>query len=251
MVGDYVTNKIKSEFCCENNHNWFSKPNDVIGGSGCPVCSDTKLTKEIINERISHRGITLVGNYINNETKSEFRCENNHNWMTTPNHLMSGIGCPECAKLSKEIINERISHRGITMVDDYINIKTKSRWLCQHGHQWVTTPNGIMNGNGCPTCAFYGYDPNKPGTFYILDFVTFIKYGITNNLFRRLNEHKKNGEYIVAFTKLFEDGIDAKNLERFIKQTIGGSFVTKEQCPDGYTETLCSSKLKDLLAVIE
>jgi hypothetical protein len=161
--------------------------------------------------------------------------------------------CPVCAdkSLTKEIVNGRIAHRGLTMVGDYVTNRNKSQFKCQHGHYWMARPSDVDKGEtGCPTCAVYGYDPSKPGTFYALDFVTFIKYGITNDLPRRLNEHKKNGKFTISFTKLFENGIRAQMIESQIKQTLGGNFVTKEICPDGYTETLCPSKLKDLNAMI-
>ena len=33
-----------------------------------------KLTKEIVNERIAHKGIAMTGDYINVDTKTEFAC---------------------------------------------------------------------------------------------------------------------------------------------------------------------------------
>jgi hypothetical protein len=35
---------------------------------------------------------------------------------------------------------------------------------------------------------------------------------------------------------------------RNIKQKYGGNFATKEQCPDGYTETLPISLLEELIS---
>jgi hypothetical protein len=83
-----------------------------------------------------------------------------------------------------------------------------------------------------------------------LDFGSFIKYGITNVPRRRLRDHKKNGRYLVVFNELFEDGTKAFILEQNVKRILGGHFVEKEQCPDGYTETLCRSKLDSLLTLI-
>lgn len=212
-----------------------------------------KLTKETVNERIKDRGLELISDYIDTKTKSEFKCHHGHYWIGTSSNIMRGSGCPACAdtSLTKEIINQRISHRGLIMIDDYVNYRTKSQFKCQCGHFWMATSSDIDGcGNGCPVCAIYGYNTSKPGTLYALDFVTFIKYGITNDLTRRLNEHKKNGKFTIVFTKLFENGISARNLENQIKQTLGVKFVTKEICPDGYTETLCPTKLKDLIEMI-
>jgi hypothetical protein len=106
-----------------------------------------------------------------------------------------------------------------------------------------------LSGNGCPLCAEYGFNPSKPAWIYVLIFANFIKYGITNNLGQRLCKHKLNGEYTVALSKLYEDGSFALDWENYIKKTHGGKFVTKNECPDGWTETLCVSKLSDLLKI--
>ena len=67
-----------------------------------------KLTKEIVNERIAHRGIAMTGNYINGKTKTEFACSEGHVWDALPNNVTNGTGCPHCANrvlLTKEIVN--------------------------------------------------------------------------------------------------------------------------------------------------
>jgi hypothetical protein len=62
-----------------------------------------------------------------------------------------------------------------------------------------------------------------------------------------LKEHQKNGNYKVAATKLHPIGHHARDWEKNIKIIFGGRFVTKEVCPDGWTETLCISRLDELL----
>jgi hypothetical protein len=142
-------------------------------------------------------------------------------------------------------------NRGVEIVGDYINGGTKTEFSCSFGHRWYALPNNVLNmGTNCPECSTNGYNPSKPGIFYVIDFGEFIKYGITNNIDSRLKSHKKNGVYSVVITHLFEDGKTAVNLERHIKCSLGGKFVTKEQCPDGYTETLCPSKLNNILSII-
>jgi len=114
-----------------------------------------KLTKEEINKRINHRGIWLVGKYINSRTKTEFMCEYGHRWFTDSNSVNRGCGCPTCSdtKLTKEEINKRINHRGIWLVGKYINSRTKTEFMCEHGHRWFTDSSHIVNkGTGCPTC---------------------------------------------------------------------------------------------------
>lgn len=255
ITGEYITAKIKTEFTCNNGHTWRASPNSVIRGAGCPLCNhdNRRSSKEEVNNRLADRGIKIIGDYLGSGTKTLFACDNDHKWETTPNSIITGKGCPHCANkfpLSKEIVNERIYNTGIRMIGDYITNKTLSLFECSNGHKWMTAVSRIMGGIGCPECAIHGYNPGKPGWLYILIFGDYIKYGITNNLSARLKQHKRNGQYTIATTKLYEDGNKAKEWERNIKIIFGGRHVSKEICPDGYTETLCVSKLEALLDTI-
>jgi hypothetical protein len=44
-----------------------------------------------------------------------------------------------------------------------------------------------------------------------------------------------------------QDGKRALDWENNIKRTFGGRYVTKEQCPDGYTETLAIHLLEHIV----
>jgi hypothetical protein len=212
-----------------------------------------KLTKELVNERINDRGIELIGEYITNKTKSQFECIYGHRWLARPGDILKGIGCPHCAglsPLSKELVNERINERGIELISDHTNTRTKLEFVCINGHKWMALSRDVMMGKGCPHCATYGFDRTIPGYFYILLFDTFLKYGITNNLEQRLKDHAKNGRHTVHFMKLFDVGQLALDLENIIKKRHGGKFMSKEQCPDGHTETLCLSKLQEIMTTI-
>lgn len=255
LVGDYTANKVKTEFKCGLGHHWQATPDSVMSGSGCPHCSDTHLSKEIINERLLDRGITLISDYTGALAKGTFMCHDGHHWQSTTNHVIRGSGCPHCsgkAQLSKDIVNQRIKDRELTMIGDYLGILSKTEFKCRHEHYWSATPGNIMTGSGCPTCnGKGGYNPNKPGVFYIIDFGHFIKYGITNDEKRRFNEHKRNGKFTTTFNVLFENGSDAQNLERRVKQEFGGGFATKDKLPNGYTETLCPTKLPLLMREVD
>ena len=51
--------------------------------------------------------IKVLGVYINNKTKIEFQCLVDrclHKWMARPDNILSGYGCPECAKRKISII---------------------------------------------------------------------------------------------------------------------------------------------------
>ena len=116
----------------------------------------TKLTKEIVNERIKDSGIYMIGEYTNSYTKSLFTCSKGHEWKVRPKSVLSGDGCPHCVSkstLTKEIVNERIADRGIYMIGEYTNSYTKSLFTCSKGHEWKSRPKSVLSGDGCPHCA--------------------------------------------------------------------------------------------------
>ena len=214
------------------------------------------------------RGIKLVGEYTNTYTKTIFECAHMHQWKSTPRNVKSGRGCPVCAiearptiaslfRLTKSDIESRLvaDDRGIKIIGEYTNSKTKTTFECTHGHQWMAQPNSIMSGRGCTICSSInfipdksaGFSPDKPGWEYIFTRDSYLKYGISNNLNRRLSEHKRYGDIEIAHLKHHENGQDALDWENSIKKTHGGKYVTAVWCPDGWTETLPITYLKILL----
>lgn len=219
-----------------------------------------KLNKDVVSERLSFRNISIIGEYNGAAKKSEFTCGNGHSWTGRLNNVLNR-GCPTCnsrvngghhlySKLTKEIVNERIQHRGITMHGSYHTQSSKTEFICKLEHKWLATPDSVMRLSGCPACANSGYKKNLPAYVYVLQFESFIKYGITNNITSRMARHKKNGKYDIVCLRHFASGTDARILEKKIKDTYGGHYVGRDQCPDGFTETLCKSLMTEVVNFI-
>lgn len=250
IIGQYVTNKTPTLFRCQCGHEWTTTMNSIRRGTGCPSCANIasripKITKNEINRLLLEDGrdITLVGEYLGVKVSARFQCGNGHQWMAQPFHIKNGGGCPHCSgtysPTTKEFGDWLLQDgRGITLVGDYVNNATKTTFSCGSGHQWMAKPYSIKQGTGCPECTERGFSPHKPAWVYVLTFTNFIKYGITNDLERRLREHGRNGAYTLAYSHLHSVGQHALDWENNIKRTHGGRYVTQEECPDGYTETL-------------
>ncbi|HIF0688985.1 TPA: zinc-ribbon domain-containing protein [Escherichia coli] len=58
-------------------------------------------------------------------------------------------------KHTRESINSTLAPRQIVMLDEYIGAKAKSRFKCQHGHEWEAVTESVRRGNGCPHCMGY------------------------------------------------------------------------------------------------
>ncbi len=115
--------------------------------------SGNLLTTEDVKDRLSGRGIVLLGEYVNSDTKTQFQCNEGHTWEAKPTNLIhGGAGCPFCsgnAPLTKEIVNERLAKVGIVMLGNYVNSQTKSLFQRKDGHAWEAKPANVMSSYAC------------------------------------------------------------------------------------------------------
>lgn len=217
--------------------------------------SPVRLTKDTINERLSIHGLTMVGNYTISRDHTEFTCSHGHIFTAKVNNILNRKRCPVChdnkTPRTTDEINHLLSDRKITIVGPYLGYKMRNIFTAECGHQWEATLQNILLGTNCPECNKGGYRINKPGTFYIFARGNYIKYGIANVIENRLTQHKKYGDLEVIFTATFLDGKIPLLLEGKMRKLFGGRFATKEQCPDGWTETLDKSLTQQVLDTIK
>lgn len=103
--------------CCNGHPDFVTRPRYIIQkNSGCPLCKSQKtsnsnskglelFTKQLTNTtRINL--YPLNQQYVNTYTKLHFICEHGHRFITYPKTIISGHGCPQCAKIRR--------HRTIT-----------------------------------------------------------------------------------------------------------------------------------------
>ncbi|HBC0018003.1 TPA: hypothetical protein JG871_003922 [Enterobacter hormaechei subsp. xiangfangensis] len=100
LIGDIKTARDKSQFKCDHGHEWTAEIQSVtIGGRGCPVCAGKlPLTTEIVNDRLMGRPFSMIGDYVNAHTKSQFKCDEGHIFIRTPFTALRLKGCPQCRK---------------------------------------------------------------------------------------------------------------------------------------------------------
>ncbi len=96
-----------------------------------------------------------------NGSKTKILCECGkcgNSWYVSPNQLLIGHGCPYCSGKRKKTNEEFLSqlkeiNNQITPLDPYINFHTKIQCECNKcGYIWYVTPNGLLRGDGCPSC---------------------------------------------------------------------------------------------------
>jgi hypothetical protein len=93
------------------------------------------------------------------------RCSAGHEWLSTPQNLISGRWCRECWRASRvgrstpplgiadmQEVAERRGGRCLS--DTYVNTATRLRWRCHDGHEWEAPPSVVRSGHWCPQCAY-------------------------------------------------------------------------------------------------
>lgn len=130
-----------------------------------------------------------------------------------------------------------------------------------HGEVWDTTTytNFIRRPDmGCSRCTLTGFRTTRPAWLYVqIVGDKAIKFGITNRKKaedRMKQQANKSGlEHKMVFSRRFDDGKTAYAIELAIKQELKCKmkYLTREDMPDGWTETLPLSELDEVMKLIK
>jgi len=200
--------------------------------------SKLKTHEEYLKELSSNNiPYTPLDRYINALTKIPHMCKNNHIWDVTPSKLLNGKGCPECSGMLKKTTDtyiEALLEKDINIApaEKYINVKTHILHECLDcGHIWNATPNKILMGRGCPSCAEYGFNADKPAILYYIKIVSYhqevyYKIGITNRTIKDRFFRDRDKTIKILLQKEFELGTDARLEEQSILSKYKDKRVT-------------------------
>ena len=128
--------------------------------------SKKKTHKEYMAEiAIKNPNVEVIGEYVDAKIKILHKCLiHNIEWLVSPTNILSGKGCPECAKEKRYNVTRKtykeyvekvkeINHN-IIVLGTYTNARTPILHKCKiDGHEWMTSPYHILSGKGCPKCA--------------------------------------------------------------------------------------------------
>ena len=197
-----------------------------------------RLTKEEVNRRLEGRPLRLIGEYVNNVTKTTFECDRGHQWESyTCNVLNRGDGCPHCAgrfPLTKKVVNERLKGRPLRLVGTYINTDTNTTFECDEGHRWEARPTNVLDGGkGCPICASSGFDPEKPAELYSAEVLTecgstVYMIGITNRSYEKRYTSAERANMRLLRRVKYDLGADALAEEKRLKESFRDLLIGPE-----------------------
>jgi len=198
---------------CKLNHIWKASPvSRTRMGTGCPFCAGQKALAgfndlstthpEIAAQAFNWDPTTLTKG---SDLKKAWKCSQGHTWQAVISSRSQGINCPICAGQQVLIGYNDLatSHPLVAIQADGWNPNSvtrganqKKKWKCELGHRWIATVrNRTVRGQGCPTCAESGFDPNESGFLYFIEHQNWemFQIGITNNPDKRLGQHQKLG----------------------------------------------------------
>lgn len=153
------TSKIKCK--CHAGHEWDTAASNIKSGRWCPKCAgNLKYTIEDMQE-IAHSkgGECLSQTYINIHKHLRWRCNQGHEWETSPVVIVHGKPgwCPTCYKHRHTLDDMHQlakNKKGKCLSSSYADCRTKLRWQCENGHVWKAMPRKIKEGQWCPKCRY-------------------------------------------------------------------------------------------------
>ena len=153
--------------------------------------------------------IEVLECYIDSKTPILHKCKiDGHIWPAKPNNILSGKGCPECAK--RKLSNARkkthlqytmdlkIAQPSIKVLGVYAgdNIKILHECLIC-GYKWDVTPSNLLHNRGCPVCGHHiiGPPPEYKNSIWTSEYKDFFSQFMTDEQMKTIMPH--SGKNIV------------------------------------------------------
>jgi predicted Zn-ribbon and HTH transcriptional regulator len=224
LVDEEFSVKNRAEFYCTECGGYFNATPDNIssGHTKCPHCFKLDLLHNFLtnldDKNIKYK---LVGVYSNSQTETTFYCEeHDYCFEATPNGILSGkykcLHCHTRTFWTLESVNQHLTDNNRNLVfHEFARVDEKATCECINcGYVWNPKPTSVIHENsGCPKCADYSFDNNKPSIMYYIKFnvedTTYYKIGITTRTIKK----RLNGEgikYEILFSLNFDTGKEAK-----------------------------------------
>ena len=231
----------------------------------CRICNSlAEVNPDLASEWHATKNESLSPYEVSFSSGKKFwwKCEkgDDHEWQASIDNRNKGKGCSVCAGLTvvnsnclatthPEIAKEWHSTKNgnLTPFDIIAGSHIDIWWKCDTdvNHEWISRSSARVEGNGCPNCAEHGFNPDKLSYFYLRDVELkdkrAIKFGVTNQLTGKRETKQKRGVDGVLETifRIKIEGYVALSIENKCKKYFGRKgFLTKDEFPDGFTETI-------------
>jgi hypothetical protein len=171
----------------KDDHVFEDSPNARTSSkTNCPICSGKRVVKsnclatthpEIAKQwHPTLNGKNTIYNIIAGSGKKVWwKCDKgeDHEWLTAVSHRATGTACPFCCNQkinienSLQTLNPNLAKEwhpsengNLTPLNFGQGSSQKVWWRCNDNneHEWNAKISDRSNGNGCPSCAKYGFD---------------------------------------------------------------------------------------------
>ena len=111
-----------------------------------------KLTQEFVADRFAEAGYELLGEYVNKDAPTRFRCDKGHEHQMSWNNFRQGSRCGVCAgkHLNPE---EALADEGYELLGEYASKTAPIRFRCNKGHEHQMSWGSFRKGQRCGVCA--------------------------------------------------------------------------------------------------
>lgn len=266
----YINKRTKGHCLCKLcGHKWMATADSILGGRGCNSCGhksqgakNNMNTDQFISKaKLKHGSrydYSLV-EYTKAINKVKIICKDHGEFEQAAYAHVYGQGCLVCSgKLhlnSKQYANKATKIHGgkydYSKVN-YVNSLTKISITCIVHGEFMQVPSSHLQGIGCPKCK--GNIQKQAYINLVSDGVVdlALKFGIANNSDSRVYDQNRKSKLLVTQLAVWEfPSVDmCKNAERMVKST-NKQILTKEDLPDGYTETSSLSDLEHIIRIYE
>jgi len=177
----YIDSNSKVTVTCPKHGDFEVKANNHLSGCNCKKClregitheitklpKINKTTKKLTNETFIEKAKQKWGDrytyekveYVKNKMPVIITCQEHGDFQVTPNHFLSGRGCPKCAKNYKysteefiEKVKDKYGDRYLYDKIDYISTHKDILIGCKKHGYFPVSPSNFLKGEGCPTCS--------------------------------------------------------------------------------------------------
>lgn len=159
QISKYVKSNIKLTITCNENHILEIRPDDIISGKWCNICSNNNVdeAKKKFYNIIKSKGGQALTPYINSISKVDIMCRRKHVFSQVPSSTNMGHWCSICADnnatQAEARFRQKVHDKQGTVLSNYINNRTKVDIQCKALHVFSSPPSDINKGQWCPKCS--------------------------------------------------------------------------------------------------
>lgn len=260
----YTSAKTKIDVVCtKDGHGRFLvTPNNFLNGKGCPKCaSENRCYKEreqhskaFLSRCKEVHGDTYIFDktvYAGAGKQVIVTCLEHDDFVTLPGNFLKGKGCPKCGNKKRGESNKLTNSDFVTAVTSVNSLYTptidtlyrgydaRTKYGCVLHGDFESRAKTLLQGAGCPGCARYGYNTNRPAQFYVLRSGGVTKLGITHRkaAARARSVTKSSGlpfEVLQEFG--FDNGLSPLRIETALLRELRATHTQPTEKFDGSTE---------------